>query len=474
MASKTPQIIDLKIKPVPSVPSLHEAPLRAVRNEWEAVVAENDRQASSLRTPIVLGVSTLALGLGGFLLWSTTTSIAAASIATGQVIVDGQVKKVTPYEGGVLDKLLVSEGDRVKTGQVLATLDTTRTTAELSQLEHQAVGLEVKKERLIAERDGLSSFQYFPEKTGRFLDSGVIKNVLDVEKKFFHERKKYLQESISIEKSLVDQLESQRQALEARLASYQEQIALVEVDKKSLEKLFQKKLTTKTELSAKQISYMEIQSKILETEAALIEVSQKNSQAKISIMNRETEFNRDVVQSLQETQIEILLTGQKIISARDIVEKAKIKSPQDGIIANIDENSRTRGSAVIAGKAVLEVVPTNKKLIIDGKLPTRNINDARVGAKVEVKIVNTAADKLDPVFGTLIYVGADSITDERTGDSYFPIHVEIPISELQRQKDMFLAPGVLAELFIINGERTAISYLLQPIRDSFSRAFREN
>ena len=106
-------------------------------------------------------------------------------------------------------------------------------------------------------------------------------------------------------------------------------------------------------------------------------------------------------------------------------------------------------------------------------MSVRSIDDAQVGAKVEIKFLNSGADKLDPIFGTLTYVGADSVADERTGDKYYPIHAKLPESEISKQPELFLAPGLRAELYVISGERTAFSYLTQPIRDSFKRAFRE-
>lgn len=474
MAKPPLHTIELQARPIDPVQMKGRQAGNALRNEWEMVVEEQNRRAPSLRPAILLGATTLMLGVGGFLIWSFTTSIAAAAIATGQVVVDGQVKKVSLYEGGVLDRLLVREGDKVEAGQIIATLDTTRTKAELLQLEHLAIGLEVKQARLIAERDGYPSFHYAPDKTSRFLDPGIISSILDVEEKVFTERRRYQTEGVSIERSLAEQLESQKTALEARLVSYQEQISVVEIDKKNLESLFKKRLTTKTEVSAKQLAYMELQSKVLETQAALIEATQKVSQAKISIMNRETEFKKEVVQSLQETQIDLAQTRQKIIAARDAVEKSNIKSPQNGTIANIDSDSRTSGSAISAGRPILEVVPDNEKLIIDGKLPIRNFNDAKVGATVQVNLSNSDTYKLDPLFGKLIYIAADSVIDERTGDSYFPIHVNIEKAEVEKQPEMLIAPGVRAELLITSGDRLAISYLTQPIRDSFRRAFREN
>jgi HlyD family secretion protein len=219
---------------------------------------------------------------------------------------------------------------------------------------------------------------------------------------------------------------------------------------------------------------MELQSKVLETQAALIEATQKVSQAKISIMNRETEFKREVVQNLQETQIALAQTRQKIIAARDVVEKSNIRAPQDGIVANIDSDSRTSGSAIAAGRQILEVVPADEQLIVEGRLPIRNINDAKIGANVQITLSNSDTYKRDPLFGTLTYIGADSITDEKSGDTYFPIHVRIERDKAKRQPEVLISPGIRAELLITSADRLAISYLTQPIRDSFRRAFRED
>jgi HlyD family secretion protein len=459
--------LDLEAQRIPTMAD-------TVRNEWEVVLQEEQGTQTSLKSSVLLGLFTLVLGVGGFIGWSTTTSIAAASIASGRVIVNGQIKKVTAFEGGILDELIVKEGDVVTRGQVLLRLDTKRTVADLVKLEYAAFVREARKTRLLAERDEQSTFEISPEIwVGRGLEPQQVKEVIDGELDYFRKRRKSLQEAISIEKALIEQLESQSDARRAWLKSYAEQLAVVDADKRSLEGLLAQKLTTKTLVSEQTLSYIDLQAKILESEAALMENQQKVAQTKLSIANRLTEHQRMIAEQLQTTQGELDDIQKQIVVARDVVEKATLRAPQDGVVSNIDDNSRTTGSAIVPGRDILDIVPRGE-IIIEGRLQTRDIEDVQIGNSVEIRLNSSSSYKLDPIFGLLSYIGSDALADPSTGLAYFPIHVQIPVEVMNELPSAILTPGLGAELFIVNGERTALSYLTQPVRESFSRAFREN
>ena len=460
--TKVPPDADLKAEPL--------TPPVATQSAWQSVLEEEERVQPSLRPPITLGLATLAIGVGGFLLWAFTTDIAAASIAAGKVIVDSQTKTVTLFDGGTLAKLLVEEGDAVERDQVLARMDVTRSEARLNQLEQQIFALEVRLARLGAERSRLPSFEFreASSKTGR----RARQEIIEAEEHLFLERTRSLSDLVSIDNALINQLQSQLTALEARLESTRKQAEVVEADSASLEKLLKRGLTTRSKFSERHLALLDLQNRVLETEAMITENTQKIAQAKLSIVNRETVYMREVAEAIQAARLELSQAREEKIAAQDIYNKAEIRAPQQGVVANI--RFRTAGSAILGGQPILDIVPSNQTLLIEGKAKARDIDSIRVGESAEIHLSSFSASSFLPLKGKITYVAPDSTTDEHTGEVFYLIRASIPKEELQKQPDLFLYPGMSAEVYILNGTRTAIAYLTQPARDSFRKAFRED
>jgi multidrug efflux pump subunit AcrA (membrane-fusion protein) len=133
---------------------------RIALSDWAAVVKEEEAHGASLRGPIMLGIFTLIVGVGGFFLWAGSTELSSAAIASGRVIVESSTKTVSHLEGGTLRALVVREGDKVKAGEVLARLDATRSESALLQLKQQQFADKAQLARLVAERNGSETFSY--------------------------------------------------------------------------------------------------------------------------------------------------------------------------------------------------------------------------------------------------------------------------------------------------------------------------
>jgi len=439
-------------------------------SDWEEVVREEGAKTGTLFGPVIMGLATLVIGIGGFFLWASITPMAQASMAPGKVIVQSNTKTVTHLEGGTLKSIAVLEGAKVKQGDLLATLDVTRSQSTVTQLRQQLFILDIRLARLVAEKDERKVFAYEkPVPNG--MDKDEAAQLISTERKLFQERRSQFSDLLAVDRSTVDQLDSQALALVARRKSWVEQVEFVRHDYQALAKLEKQQLATKAALNEKKIMLVDMETRIAEAAAGVAENKQKRSQAELSLSNRRTEYFRAISEQIQQAQGDIGKVRQDIISAEDVVAKSEIRSPQDGIVANV--KIRTPGSAVLGGQPILDIVPDNQPMLIEGRAPAADIDSIHVGEKAEIKLTSFAGAEAKPLIATLTYIAADGTSDERTGEMTFLFRAKIDDGELKKQPNLFLYPGMSASVSIINGHRTALAYLALPILQSFHKAFRE-
>jgi HlyD family type I secretion membrane fusion protein len=133
----------------------------------------------------------------------------------------------------------------------------------------------------------------------------------------------------------------------------------------------------------------------------------------------------------------------------------------------------TVGGVIAAGERIMEIVPDGGELIVEATVNVEDQEDVRSGMKAEVHLVAYRQRSSPVVPGTVLQVSADRLTDPRTGLGYYLAQVQLEDEAMLRTKDIRLAPGMPALVIIPTSERTALDYLLQPLTDSFNRAFRE-
>lgn len=439
-------------------------------SEWATVLKEEEYIRASLWGPALTGLGMLVFGVGGFLVWATFTNIVQASVASAKVIVESTTKTVTHSDGGTLNALSVAEGEKVKRGDLLATLDATRAKSTVVQLQQQLYVLDIRLARLAAERDERQNFESIAPIPAE-VDKSTAEQWLSTEKKLFAERRSQFATLVASDKSLIDQLGSENAALLARRQASVEQADILKHDYDGQVQLRAKQLTTKTKLNEAELQLIDMRSRIAETDSAIAANKQKEMQGELTLVNRRTEYFRSISEQIQTAQAERAKTQQDIIAAEDVVRKSAIRSPQDGIIANI--RIRTPGSAVLAGQPILDIVPANQPLLFEGKARAIDIDSIYPGEKVEIRLAAFKSAEDFPLIGKVTYVAPDAIVDERTGDATYLFRAKIDDAEMRKQPNLFLYPGMTASVNIVNGTRSALTYLTQPITQSFSRAFHE-
>ena len=192
---------------------------------------------------------------------------------------------------------------------------------------------------------------------------------------------------------------------------------------------------------------------------------------RLELIRVKRSFHEQVLAELQDVESEIIDLQERANAATHHLQQMVVKAPVDGLIVGL--NVHTLGGVVVPGQLLMEIVPDNDALIVEGQVLPTDVDDLRFGQNARVKLSGLQQRITPELTGKLMYVSADSILDERSGMNFFIIRVSIAAEELAKLPTEQLIPGMPAEVFVQTGERTALEYLLQPLSDTIDRAWRE-
>ena len=182
-------------------------------------------------------------------------------------------------------------------------------------------------------------------------------------------------------------------------------------------------------------------------------------------------FREEVGEELRKVQTEINDFLERVGAAKHVLEQTDVKAPVDGTV--VDSRIHTPGGVIGPGELLLEIVPTNDRLVLEARARPEDIDRLRVGLPAGIKLSAFDQRTTPELEGRVSYVSADTIEDAKSGIAYFLIKVEVPESELKRLQGRTIQPGMMADVFVRTGERTFFGYLMDPLIDSFNKAWRE-
>jgi HlyD family secretion protein len=428
-----------------------------------------DAQAS-IRQHIILGcavVAFIAIGLGG---WASTAQIAGALIAQGSLVVDSNVKKVQHPTGGVVGEVRVHDGDHVKAGDILIRLDETVTRANLAIVTKGLTELYARKARLGAERDGVDAVAVPRELAGR-ANNEDVQEALASERKLFELRRTARVGQKDQLRQRIKQLQEQIVGLTAQQDAKTKEMALIEKELGGVRELYAKNLVQINRLTSLEREEARLQGERGQLLAGAAEAKGKISETELQILNVDQEFTSDVAKELRETDSKIGEYVERKVTAEDQLKRTDIRAPQDGAV--FQSTANTVGGVVTAGDAIMLIVPETDTLLVEAKVEPRDIEQVQLGQPVVLRFSAFSARTTPEINGTVVRIGADTSTDQRTGQSYYLVRVSMTADEIKRLGDVKLTPGMPVEAFIQTGQRTMISYLVKPLRDQLNRAFRE-
>lgn len=423
-----------------------------------------------VRAALLTGLLLLGGGLGGFCIWADRAPLASASVSVGAVMVDGRRKVIQHLEGGTIAEILVRDGDHVEAGQVLLRLDDLEARATYDILERQYMALAAREARLQAEQMARPELP-FPSILVSAAHRPEIATILRQETEIFESGRDSAQGQVGILRQRTAELAAQIAALQSQLASGDEQLAIVEEEVAAVKQLFDKGLERKPRLLT-----------LMRTKAFLGgqqgDYRNRIAQAKESIAGIELEILNVARTRIQQAALELGRVAPERAEIEQRLAQAAVKIRRRDVVAPVAGTVMalhyfTLGGVVQPGRSILEIVPEGSDLVVESRISPTDIDVVRVGQPA--RLVMTALDRrVSPqVDGTVVQVSADAIDDAETRSRYYLARIGIDKEQLAGLHGVQLTPGMPVEVFIQTGTRSALDYLLKPVRQSLRRAFRE-
>jgi HlyD family secretion protein len=425
-----------------------------------------------IQRPTFWGMIVLIGFVGSFGTWAAVAPLSSAAVASGSVVVDTSRKTVQHLEGGIVNQILVREGERVAAGQPLVRLDTTQAETTWQVHHGQLIATRALEARLMAERDDLNAVRFPPTLENMTRTDATVLDVLEGQRTIFEARRTALEGQQQILSERVGQLQSQIEGLRAQERGALAQLDLIHEEIVDVRALVDKGLERRPRLRALERQGADLTGQLGEYRGNIAKTEQAIGETRlqmIDVVNRRTE---EVVTELRDAQTKSADLLEKVRAAEDVLQRRDILAPVGGSVVNL--KTVTPGGVVAPGAALLEIVPEDDKLMIQAQIRPTDIDVVRPGLAAKVHLTAFKARITPAMDGQLVYVSADSLTDERTKTQYYDARIEVDRHELERLKYVHLYPGMPVQTMVVTGERTLLNYLVQPLYDSLTRAFRED
>ncbi|HXF53132.1 MAG TPA: HlyD family type I secretion periplasmic adaptor subunit [Hyphomicrobiaceae bacterium] len=433
---------------------------------------------SDVRLPTIAGVAILILCLGGFGGWAALAPLEGAVVVSGSFVATGQNKLVQHLEGGILREMLVSEGDLVEAGQPLLRLDDTAANAKLQRLASRYRRLMLMKARLEAEIEGNTSFSIPPA----LVDAPEVADIHARQSIELRARRAKLDTEVEVLKKEIAGLEESVRGFEAQAKATEGRLALFREELKDKNALLERQLVRKSEVLALQRAEAELFGELGEIAARSADARERIARAYQQIAQIRSATAQKTIEELRQTETELDDIEEQLRAARDVVERVEVRSPVRGIVVKLNQN--TPGGVIGAGAVILELVPVNDDLVIEAHLDPSEIAHVKEGQRALVRLAALNQRVTPMIAARTVYLSADAVATQIAGRAdntvnlkqrpYYIVRVRLDDQDVKAKLGDFRpTPGMPADVFINTGERTFFNYIMRPIWDSFSRAFRE-
>ena len=437
----------------------------------------------SAKWPIFAGLAILVVWLGCFGVWAGVAPLNSAVVASGTFVATGQNKLVQHFEGGIIREILVTDGDVVEANQVLVRIDDTAANAKLKRLILKKYRLLAMKARLEAEMSSSATIET-PAAFSESARDPEIKAILERQRAELRARRASLATEESVLRKQIAGLEESIRGYQAQVQSTKERIALFAEELKDKNSLLGQQLVRKSDVLALRRSEASLGGELGEYLGRIADSKERIAQANERIAQLHSTALRDAIKELRETEADLDDVEEQIRAAQDVVDRVDVRSPVRGIV--VKRNFHTAGGVVSSGAVILELLPIGEERIIEARVNPKDISHVSVGQDALVRL-SALNQRITPMVGaSVIYVSADALADqlqaktEKLADNsdtrreFYVVRVRLDHDDILRRMPEFIpTPGMPADVYIKTGERTFFEYIMKPVFDSFSRAFRE-
>jgi len=404
------------------------------------------------------------LGLGAIALMLAFISISGAVVTSGSVALESSLKTLQHLEGGIVQKIVVRNGDVVQEGDLLVKLDDTQVRANLGVARGRYLDALTQKLRLEAERDGAPTFA-LPKALGPDLDDPHVVRMFEAQHALFVARRTSRTGEESVLRQRVAQLKSDLDGLDRQLEARTREFDLTSRELKNVTPLFEKGFIAQTRLGPLQRDYARLEGEVGRLKSDKTKALAAIEEADLKLAQSQKDFQSQVADELRKVESQLKEAAESRLSMEDKLARTEIRSPRAGRVHGLVPT--TEGGVVAPGSAIAQIVPDGEKLIIEAKINPQDIDKVRGGHPAFVRFPGFNARTTPRLEGFVTTVSPAQLKDQDNQNRpYFMAHIELPRSELDKiSSEHRLLPGMPAEVYIETNARSILSYIIKPIVD---------
>ena len=370
-------------------------------------------------------LNAILVTIGGLLVWSAFSNVDEVTHAEGRVIPSSHMQVVQNMEGGIVKSINVKQGDLVEKDDVVLSMESVQFSSEFDSKKQQVMSLIAKEARLLAEvnETGLAYTKEFTAMAGHYVSA---------EKSEFETRKRRLHADLSL--------------LESQVQSGQQELDIV------------RKLTERG----------------LEPQIELVRTQARVDEARNKMESMRRQFKSESATELSRVVLELNPLRQTLPAYADKVNRTQVKAPLKGLVNRVMIN--TVGGVIKPGEPVVEIVPYDDNLVVEAQIRPQDIGFIRMGQSANVKFTAYDYSIFGSLKGTITNISPDSVSKEERGQVayYYVARIETSTKAIKSlEQNLPIIPGMQAQVDIITGNKSVLSYLLKPLIAVKENAFRE-
>jgi protease secretion system membrane fusion protein len=412
----------------------------------------------------------LALGTLGALAWAALAPLDEGVPAQGMVAIDTKSKPVQHLAGGLIQEVLVKEGQMVREGQVLLRLDDAAVRANFESARQRYLGLRAMQDRLQAEQDDNSRIVWHPDLQQAAADAQISQMML-IQTQLLAARRASLQADL---RALQEGVAGQEQLIRAQtemLEQKREQLALLQNELGQTRALVQEGYVPRNRQLELERNAAELRSAMADLVGSTGRASRSIAELRERAIARRQEHRKEVQTLSADVGREVPADEQRLRAAQEELARVTIRSPATGQVVGL--SSQAVGGVVAPGQKLMDIVPGTPDLLLEVRVPPHLIDRVHAGLPVDVRFASFANTPQLVVTGRVSSVSADLLTDARTAVSYYLARVSPTSEGLKQLGQRQLQPGMPVEVVFITGERSLLTYLLHPLSKRLASALNE-
>ena len=395
------------------------------------------------------------------IVWAAFARVDEVTRGEGRVVPSRQLQVLQSLDGGVVEQILVREGEKVEAGQVLLMIDPTRANAAVADSAAQGIALEARVARLRALAQGTT---FLPPTPGNDQERAIV----DGERKLYDARVTELSTQVSIVRQQLSQHEHELAEMQAKRAAAARALELSTQELNQTRPLLATGAVSEVDILRLERDATKNKGDVEQAGAQIGRVQASIQESTRKIQETELAFRNEAGRDLAEAMGKLNALNQGQAGLADKVDKAQVRSPVRGRVQRLLAN--TVGGVVQPGKDIVEIVPLDDSLVLDARVQPRDIAFIHPGQKANVKFTAYDFSIYGGLDADVENISPDTVIDEK-GNAYYVVRVRTHLASFNEK--LPIIPGMTAEVDILTGRKTVLSYLLKPVLKVKSYALRE-